>query len=106
MKSNGEMKVYDNKGNLVADNSYVGTGMKIVATKGNESITKTLSVIGDVTGDGLIRALDISIMKQHLVGKKKLEGAYLLAGDINDDGVIKALDISKEKQAIVGKITL
>ncbi len=106
MKSNGEMKVYDNKGNIVADNNYVGTGMKIVATKGTESITKTLSVIGDVTGNGLIKALDISLMKQHLVGKKKLEGAYLLAGDINDDGVIKALDISKEKQAIVGKITL
>lgn len=106
MKSNGEMKVFDKNGNIVAQDSYVGTGMQITATKGEQSITKTLSVIGDVTGDGLIKALDISIMKQHLVGKKKLEGAYFLAGDINDDGQIKALDISKEKQAIVGKITL
>lgn len=106
MKSNGEMKVFDKNGNEVAQDSYVGTGMTITATKGEQSITKTLSVIGDVTGDGLIKALDISLMKQHLIGKKNLEGAYFLAGDINDDGEIKALDISKEKQAIIGKITL
>ena len=106
MKSNGTMKVYDKQGNIIPDTSYIGTGMIIEATKGTEAITKEVSVIGDVTGDGEIKALDISKMKQHLIGKQKLEGAYLLAADINDDGEIKALDISKEKQAIIGKIIL
>lgn len=106
MKSNGEMKVLDSEGNIVSEERYVGTGMTIIATKGNESISKTISVVGDVTGDGEIKALDISIMKQYLIGKRDLVGVYLLAGDITDDGEIKALDVSKEKQAIIGKINL
>jgi len=106
MKSNGEMKVYDKDGNIVEESKYVGTGMTIETVKGDEKITKTISVIGDVTGDGEIKALDISKMKQHLIGKQKLEGEYLLSADITDDGEVKALDISKVKQAIIGKITL
>ena len=106
MKSNGTMKIYDKQGNIIPDTSYIGTGMIIEATKGTEAITKEISVIGDVTGDGEIKALDISKMKQHLIGKQNLEGAYLLSADVNDDGEIKALDISKEKQAIIGKIKL
>ena len=106
MKSNGEMKIYDKEGKEVEETQKVGTGMKIVATKGEESITKALSVIGDVTGDGEIKALDISIMKQYLIGKKELEGEYFLAADINDDGEVKALDVSKVKQAIIGTIIL
>ena len=106
MKSNGTMTIYDKDGNIVDESKFIGTGMIIETVKGTEKIRKTVSVIGDVTGDGEIKALDISKMKQHLIGKRKLEGAYLLAADITDDGEVKALDISKEKQAIIGKIIL
>lgn len=102
MKSNGTMTVYDKNGNEIADTTkYVGTGMVIKARKGNEEITKTIIVTGDVTGNGEIKLLDVSKVNQHFVGKTQLDGIYLKAADMNGDGKIKLLDVSKINQAYV-----
>ena len=102
MKSNGTMTVYDKNGNEITDTTkYVGTGMVIKATKGNEEITKTIIVIGDVTGNGEIKLLDVSKVNQHFVGKSQLDGIYIKAADMNGDGKIKLLDVSKINQAYV-----
>ncbi len=101
MESNGTMVVYDKNGNAVSNTSLVGTGMKIVATKGTEQIEKEISVIGDITGNGQVKTLDINKIKQHRIGTNILTGAYYLAADINDDGEIKTLDVNKAKQIYV-----
>lgn len=102
MKSNGTMTVYDKNGNEITDTTkYVGTGMVIKARKGNEEITKTIIVTGDVTGNGEIKLLDVSKVNQHFVGKTQLDGIYLKAADMNGDGKIKLLDVSKINQAYV-----
>ena len=101
MNSNGTMTVYDKDGNVVSTTSLVGTGMKIIATKEDAKIEKEISVIGDITGNGRIRTLDINKMKQHIIGSKELTGAYLLAADINDDGKVRTLDVNKAKQIML-----
>ena len=102
MKSNGTMVVYDKNGNEITDlTKYVGTGMIIKATKGDEEISKTIIVVGDVNGDGQIKLLDVSKVNQHFVGKSLLDGIYLKAADMNGDGKVKLLDVSKINQAYV-----
>ena len=102
MKSNGTMVVYDKNGNEITDlTKYVGTGMVIKATKGDEEISKTIIVVGDVNGDGQIKLLDVSKVNQHFVGKSLLDGIYLKAADMTGDGKIKLLDVSKINQAYV-----
>lgn len=102
MNSNGTMTIYDKSGNEITDTTkYIATGMVIKATKGDEEITKTIIVVGDVTGNGQIKLLDVSKVNQHFVGQAPLEGVYLKAADMNGDGKISILDVSKVNQAFV-----
>ena len=58
---------------------------------------------GDVNGDGLIYATDYVKVKNHIMGKSSLNGAYLIAADINSDGNIYATDYVLIKNHIMGK---
>ena len=52
----------------------------------------TVVVKGDVNGDGLIYATDYVSIKNHIMGKTLLQGAYLLAADVNNDNNVYATD--------------
>lgn len=102
MQSNGTMRVYDKNGNEMTDTTkYVATGMTIKATKGNNEITKTIIVTGDVTGNGEIKLLDATKVSQHFVGKTLLEGIFLRAADMNGDGKISIIDTSQINKQFV-----
>jgi hypothetical protein len=60
--------------------------------------------LGDVDLDNQITALDLSLVKKHLLGTSTLSGNPLLAADVNASGSVEALDFAEIKQYLLGKI--
>ncbi|MCL2860439.1 MAG: dockerin type I repeat-containing protein [Oscillospiraceae bacterium] len=79
------------------------TGMTLKV--GNDT-TYTMVVQGDVSGDGLLTALDLSQLKMHFVGLKTLQSPYSNAADINYDGQITAVDMSQLKTMLVNSSSI
>lgn len=84
----------------------IATNMKFTLIINQKTYNYTIVVKGDVNGDGLIYATDYVRIKNHIMGKKKLEGAYLKAADINNDDNIYATDYVRIKNYIMGKGTI
>ena len=96
--------VYDKEGNRLDDNSLVGTEMYVVATKDDEQIICSISVIGDLNGDGRISLVDVSRIESHYLEIETISDfadderaikLYELSADINDDRRISLVDVSK-----------
>lgn len=81
----------------------ISTNMKFTLTFNGRQYNYIVVVKGDVNGDGLIYATDYVRIKNHIMGKKRLEGAYLKAADINNDNNIYATDYVRIKNYIMGK---
>lgn len=87
-------------------NGMIATNMKFTLLFNNQEYHYTVVVKGDVNGDGLIYATDYVKIKNHIMGKTTLSGAYLLAADINNDNRIYATDYVRIKNYIMGKGTI
>ena len=85
-------------------NGEIGTGSKVMLKDSSGKVLKTYDVVvyGDITGDGVIDALDLLRVKKHILGAIKLEGAAFKAGDIAVDGEINALDLLRVQKDILG----
>ncbi len=70
----------------------IATGDKLTLTLNGKSKTYTLYVYGDVNGDGLARATDYVLIKNHIMTDRKLTGAEARAADVNNDDRVKATD--------------
>ncbi|MDE6047393.1 MAG: dockerin type I repeat-containing protein, partial [Anaeroplasmataceae bacterium] len=102
-KDNQEFVVYNASGTLVRDTQYkiqlVGTGFRIQLKEGNYVKDNVyVSVIGDLTGDGLINANDTTRIQRHLLGTSKLTNENLLAADVNRDGKVDSADQAALRQ--------
>lgn len=106
MESNGVMKVYDINGNEMSDTELVGTKMIITATKGKQSITKVISVIADLDGNGKVTVTDLSMMNQVMVDKLTINGVVEKSADIDDNGGVTVTDLSMMNQIMVGTYTI
>ncbi len=82
----------------IADDSAVGTGLKINA----EGVDLTAVVLGDVTGDGLLTSTDYMQIKRHFSNVINLQGAALRAADVTGDGVVLSTDYLKIKRTFSG----
>ena len=60
INSNATIVVESNDNSSVNDDSIIKTGDKIIITLNDVTQTYTLSVLGDVTGDGEIKIIDVS----------------------------------------------
>lgn len=85
----------------------IATGDKITITNNGTTTTFTVSVKGDVNGDGKISISDYAKVKSHILGTSKVSNEYLKAADANGDGKISISDYAKIKSHILGtsKIT-
>lgn len=93
-ENGADIKVYDASGKEITDFSTVlATGMVLRLMDGSAVLNQlTISVLGDVNGDGDVTTVDKAQLNAHTTGTRLLSGAYLLAGEVYDDGDITTVD--------------
>lgn len=82
--------VYDQKGNVMADDAFVGTECTFVCEACDTEFA--IAVIGDINGDGKLNTIDYVLSKRHVMRTLVLEGAKLAAADVNVDCKVNVLD--------------
>ena len=87
-------------GNKKADTDRIATGDKLKDKANNKEYE--LVVLGDVNGDGQVKATDYMKIKNHIMGTSNFSEVEKKAADVNKDGVIKATDYMKIKNHIMG----
>ena len=96
------VSVTSSNGTVKTNASFV-TGDKVKVTGSDGSKEYTAIIYGDVNGDGNIDAVDYVKVKNYILGKSKITGAYLVSSDVNKDGVVDAVDYVKIKNQILGR---
>jgi len=87
-----DIRVFDAAGAPCGD-GRVGTGMKVrLYVGGTLRDEQTVIISGDVDGSGDVTIMDYTAERQHILGLKKLEGAYERAADVDGDGTVNILD--------------
>lgn len=82
--------IIDKNGNEITGDSLVGTGTKV---KIDEAEKYTIVKLGDVNGDGKIKATDYVLIKNYIMSEgEALSSIQIKAADVNKDGEVKATD--------------
>lgn len=81
----------------------IATGMTFALEISSTTYEYTVVIKGDANGDGLIYATDYVKVKNQIMGRPTLDGAYFIAADIDGDGNIYATDYVKIKNYIMGR---
>lgn len=97
----GTATVYKSDGTTV-HTGVVGTGNIVRITNGASTLTYTVVIYGDVTGDGVVNALDLLKVQKHIIGAGSLSGVYLEAANVKKNGTVSALDLLKIQKHIIG----
>ena len=92
----------------VSSDTMLGTGMKLVVTNKvtSETYIKEIVILGDVTGDGFVKAADYMSIKRAIANPELLTGVYLEAADVTGDGMLKAADYMRVKKYIAGGVDI
>lgn len=85
--------------NTIEKESIANTGYIFIDKKYNK--TYTIVVLGDVNGDGKVKATDYAKIKNFIMDGAKLNEIQKLAADVNGDGEVKATDYAKIKNYIM-----
>ena len=95
--TSGEIKLYDKNNNVKSSSDLMKTTDKLVITLGSETITYTISVLGDMNSDGRISINDVSKLYQlnKTFETSPPELIYIFTGDMNHDGTYSINDVSK-----------
>ena len=75
-------------------------------TKPNNTTTEVKIKKGDVNGDNKISAVDYLMIKDYIMGKKKLDNKQKKGADTNGDNKVTSADYLMIKDSIMGKIKL
>lgn len=97
----GTATVYKSDG-VTVHTGVVGTGNIVRITNGTSTLTYTIVIYGDVTGDGAVNALDLLKVQKHIIGAGSLSGVYLEAANVKKNGTVSALDLLKIQKHIIG----
>lgn len=71
-----DIKVFDAKGNPVAEDAPLATGYLLTMTDASDPEKLTVAVSGDVNGDAAVNMRDVVIMRQAMKNVKTLDGAF------------------------------
>lgn len=103
---NSTKNLLDKKGKKIENSttSLAKTGEKISITRDDgTTITYTLSVKGDPSGDGIVDITDLIKTARELNTYGQLEGAYFTAADVKEDGTVDITDITQIAKKVNGK---
>lgn len=81
------------RNNQVKSQGTIVTGDKVVISTGGEEKTLEVIIYGDVSGDGIISAVDLLTVQKHLLGYTTLLGSFNKAADVNKDANLSAVDL-------------
>ena len=91
--------VTDAKNTTLENTAKASTGYIFIDKTYNK--TYTVVVLGDVNGDGEIKATDYAKIKNYIMEEITLDEVQKLAADVNQDGEVKATDYAKIKNYIM-----
>ena len=94
----GDLYVYDKKGNqldITDDVNLVGTEFKVRVELGLDFIEKTVVVVGDYNGDGIITISDVSAANKYFLEAIPETDLRTRICDVTGDGKITISDVSK-----------
>ena len=105
IKTNGNELTFKNaSGTVLGDTEKLTTGSTVTFSTGE---TYTIVIYGDLTGDGDIDSADLLRMRQQLLGKVSLSGAYLEAAHVyNTSGDVDSSDLLRLRQHLLGKTSI
>jgi uncharacterized repeat protein (TIGR02543 family) len=104
--SASQLLVKDLSGNTISDYTRVlATGMTIVI-KNAPASQLSISIKGDLNGDGVVSALDLLQMKKYLLGQISLEGSHFKAALVTGNTDPSALDLLQIKKHLLGQIAI
>ena len=104
--TNGTITVYKKTGEKLGNNEIIGTGMTLKDELNGKVILLTLSVKGDIDGNGKVTATDLAAINQQILKEINLEGAQFKAADISDDKQVTATDLAAINQVILKELDL
>ena len=91
-----EIVVKNSNGEVVSDESNLATGYVV-----NDKYT--ISVLGDVGGDGVVNSADLLSIQKDLLKVKEIDiQCRKKAADVNQDGVINSADLLKIQKQLLG----
>ena len=93
------------RGEAVAGSALVATGQVLTIQDAAGTYTYTCVVYGDADGDGRIAATDLLAVKNHILEKKALSGAYARAVQFSGKA-IGATTLLSIKNHILGKTNI
>lgn len=86
---NKQYVITDKGGKIVTDGS-----MKTGYILSCDDVKYEISVIGDISGDGIVNILDLARMRLYLIGKLSLTGVYWESADLKYNGKVDILDLA------------
>ena len=105
--ANGSVKIFGKENAEKLADSLVATGDKVViyTESGEECLSYTIVIYGDVNSDGKVNSIDLLTAQRHIVGIAALSGAHKEAADSNKDGKLNSVDLLSTQRYIVGIVT-
>ena len=102
MFENNGISITNANGVAVTNDGLVGTGCVVTSTIGKVAESRTVIVMGDIDGDGLISATDYAIIKKVIMGYAVPDNCYGEACDYSMDGFVSTVDLLAIKLKIGG----
>lgn len=98
-----KIEVIDSENNVLGESDLVGTGMKLVLTKGAQKIEIALIVLGDISGNGVLDGSDKTNASKYITVNDKSRFDTIekeLSLDVNLNGKIQPSDLSILRKAL------
>lgn len=98
LKTNGKIRILKPDGTELKEDELVGTGMTLEVTKDKEKIELKIAVMGDLSGDGLVTAQDLSTIQGVFLEVVTLKDEFFVAADFEEINEMKISYMSEINQ--------
>ncbi len=105
ISTSGNVTIKNKNGQTLSSTDKLKTGDVVEVKLSSGTYRYTISVLGDINGDGNITVGDVSLLYRKLKGKVTLEEYQVAAGDILNDASIKINDVARLYRFMKGKLS-